>query len=260
MTTTTSRTTLHDFVMLGTTVPEQRRRDGRTFVCSAGYHEGHGLIRIYPLGMQGAPRRWTRNTVAVERNPEDSRKESWRLAGDRTPESHSAINLRSFTPWATVGKSQRADLVPDRFYVESIAQANAERRSLALLRPSSVDFQWTPPDSSKRIDVDQLELLSFERPDGRPERLPRLIFTDTDGRHALQVREWGLHELIRRNSLDYAAQHAEKALRLSAASTLLIGNINAHRNSWLVISVLNLDAAQPSLFATIEESLCPTSH
>ena len=133
--TSPSLTTLHNFVMLGTTVPEERRRDGRTFVCSAGYQAGHGLIRIYPLSMRGAPRRWSRNTVTVERNPEDSRAESWRLAGDRSPVGHPVINLREFTSWGSVSKSQRPDLVPDKYYVESIAQANDSECLGEMLRP-----------------------------------------------------------------------------------------------------------------------------
>mgnify|MGYP000887743063 FL=1 len=250
---TESRTTLHDFVMLGTTVPEQRRRDGRTFVCSAGYHEGHGLIRIYPLGMKGAPARWSRSSVTIERNPQDSRAESWRLADGRDPESHSVINLRSFTTWGTVRQTERSSVIPDRYFVESITQANDERRSLALIRPKDLNLIWTRPDARNPLDPDQLELLSVERPDGKPEKLPRLLFHDAAGEHCLQVREWGAHELIRKNSLDYATQHLRRALRISPNSTLLIGNTAQHRTAWLVIGVLDLGVVQPALFG-MEES------
>lgn len=241
--------TVHNFVMLGKTVPEERRSDGREFVCSAGYVDDLGLIRIYPLARAGAPHRWSRNTVSLQRNPRDSRSESWQLAGDRTPEQHPVINLREFVQTGEVKQSARGQLVPDKYFVDSIAQANRERRSLALIRPQDLDLTWTAVDSQAPVDMQQLELLELPpRTDGKPTRIPRLRFRDQEGQHCLQLREWGVYELIRKNGLTYASSHAASALRLGDSSSLLIGNLNAHRTTWLVIGVLNLGASQPALF------------
>lgn len=245
--------TADDFVMLGKTVPEERA-DGRKFVCSAGYQRDLGLIRIYPLSREAAPRRWTESSVLLERNPQDSRKESWRLAVDRSPEAHATANTRAFRETGDVSTSRRTLLIPERWFVDSVAQANSERRSLALLRPRSAEVMWTVPDTTKQVDVDQMELISMVRPDGKPDRIPRLQFRDESGDHALQLRDWGVYEFIRKRGLDYAGQHVASALHLTEASTLLIGNLNAHRTTWLVIGVLNLGAAQPALFADLEQA------
>ena len=52
------------------------------------------------------------------------------------------------------------------------------------------------------VDMQQLELLELPpRTDGKPTRIPRLRFRDQEGQHCLQLREWGVYELIRKNGL-----------------------------------------------------------
>lgn len=239
------------YVMLGKTVPEQRRSDGRTFVCSAGYHPDLGLARIYPLAMRDAPADWSLVDVQLQRNPKDSRGESWQLAADRTPGRHDVINSAAFRVVGKVARDDRRDVVPERHYVAGIRQANAERRSLALVRPADFEIVWTRPDSTP-VDMHQLELITAHDAGAtaRWDRIPRLRFTDGDSQqeeHFLQVREWGLYELIRKHGAEYAAQDTARALHLTRDSVLLVGNVNNHRNAWLVIKVLNLHGSQMHL-------------
>lgn len=238
------------FVMLGKTRPEARA-DGREFICSAGYQPDLGLIRIYPLARRYAPARWSQTRVALQRNPKDPRKESWQLAGDRSVDTHPLINREVFTQAGPdVPPSARGDLIPERFYVDSVSQANTERRSLALLRPDDAEIIWTRPDRRDEQDMHQLELLSLSALGGaapdRPDRIPRLRFTDGT-EHRLQLRDWGVYELIRKHGLDYAADNLTSALHLDGNSVLLIGNILRHQTSWLVISVLSLTSRQMQL-------------
>lgn len=237
-------TTMHGLVILGKTRPEERRTDGRTFVCSAGWHPDHGLIRIYPLAMQGAPPDWSVCDVALERNPKDSRPESWRIAGNREGAEHYRIN-QAFRITGTVPKSDRPGIIGG-LGAASIAEANERRRSLALIRPRDARIEWTEPDRRDAVDMQQLAL--FEVETGRKfDRIPRLVFTDPGGEHHLQLREWGLFELIRNRGLDYAAVHATAAVRLGPESTLLVGNMANRRTVWLVIKVLNVATAQLAL-------------
>lgn len=237
-----------DFIMLGKTVPEPSS-DGRIFVCSAGYSpELRSLIRIYPLARHAAPKRWSVNRVPLERNPKDSRPESWKLAGDRTIGSHERIN-QVFSAYDNVKGMRRLDyLDDDRIWVESIAEANQRRLSLALIRPTAAprlyyDHNQDSPDSP------QLKLFSTGDPEPQGAKrfpfIPRLEFHDQAGSHRLMLRDWGCYELMRKNpglSVDMA-----DALSLGHDSALLIGNLNSHRTSWLVISVLNIGSAQMSL-------------
>lgn len=238
----------HSVVMLGTTKPEARS-DGREFVCSAAYQSDLGLIRIYPLARWHTPRRWSRHAVRLQRNSKDPRRESWQLAADRSIEHHPWINDDAFQ-WDgdPVDPKYRGDLIHDRYFHPSIQSANEKRVSLALIRPQSAEVIWTEPDRRDDLDMHQLELITPEDAGGvAPQAIPRLRFHDEGGEHRLQLRDWGVYELIRKRGIDYAVDNTAAALHLGPDSTLLVGNVLRHQTSWLVIAVLNLHTDQLSL-------------
>lgn len=238
--------TIHDFVMLGKTKPEDRA-DGRTFVCSAGYSATlRSLIRVYPLAMRSAPKRWDIHTVALERNPKDARPASYRIAARRDPDHHRWIN-REFHRTATVPRNHRADYFHPSVFIDSIQHANDRRLSLGLLRPLDLQVEWKRPDTRRPLDVHQMELFAVET-GATPDRIPYMSFTDHDGDHSLQLRDWGAYELMRSRGAEYASQNMAGALHLKDTSALLVGNVLRHQNVWLVIAVLNLgDHAQMPL-------------
>lgn len=236
-----------DFIMLGKTVPEPQS-DGRVFVCSAGYSpELRSLIRIYPLSRKDAPKRWSINSVPLERNPKDSRPESWKLAGNREADNHLRINEVFANRGQVHGMSTRDVLDDDKIWVNSIKEANERRLSLALIEPKATpeviyEQNLNSPDSP------QLKLFTDGLPPAegakRFPHMPRLVFNDDAGEHRLMLRDWGCYERMRKAP---GALDLEDALSLDTDSRLLIGNLNSHRTSWLVISVLNIGNAQMSL-------------
>jgi hypothetical protein len=246
--------TIDDFVMLGKTVPEPNS-DDRVFVCSAGVSPTlRQLIRIYPLARTGAPARWATCAVTLERNPKDSRGESFKLAGDRTPAAHGHINevFKVGDPWP---EDHRADLLRG-FTVDSLAEANAHRRSLAVIHPEwiELDFEFNPESPASP----QLQLFDTSKPvpEAGAKRfpfIPRLRFGDEGGTHRLMLRDWGAYEFLRKHD---AARRFElaNALHLDGSASLLVGNFNRHRNSWLVISVLRGIRPAPSLFDHLTQS------
>jgi hypothetical protein len=228
---------LDDFVMLGTTVPEPNS-DGRVFVCSAGYSaEMRGLIRIYPLARRNIPRRWQVYRVPVELNPRDSRPESYRVAGDRTPDGHERIN-QQFTEVGGTSRALRSALLRKTF-IGSIKEANERRLSLALIAPSQMrlhfDLNPTSPDSPQLALFDGPEAPSAGA--ARFPYIPRIEFRDDLGWHNLMLRDWGCYELMRKHP--ERREDMAAFLHLTPSSCLLVGNLNQHRTSWLVISVLN---------------------
>jgi hypothetical protein len=232
---------LEDFVMLGTTVPEPNS-DGRVFVCSAGASEEYRkLVRIYPLARRSAPRRWAVHRVKLERNPRDSRDESFQVAGDRGPDAHQWINYRFEVVKAAYPQNARASLL-SRYVIGSLQEANTKRLSLAIVQPDDLEltFELNPPPE----DTPQLSL--FDGDDGerasgarRFRWMPRLRFRDECGRHDLMLRDWGAFELQRKHEERYFLDNLQDALHLGQSSSLLVGNINNHRTTWLVVSVLN---------------------
>lgn len=257
---------LDDFVMLGTTVPEPNHTDGRVFVCSAGYSATmRSLIRIYPLARFGAPTRWSVNTVKLERNPRDSRIESFQLAGDRRPEAHRHIN-RVFDATDVVAPGARADLLR-RCVVGSIAEANERRLSLAILHPEAMELEFEHNAASP----DSPQLALFDLPDKEPSGarrfpyIPRIRFRDAHGENRPMLRDWGVYELMRKhnNLTDMSdgqrRRYVAEALHLDPTCSLLVGNLGNQRNAWLVISVLRGLRDQPSLFGDMELALAGAS-
>jgi hypothetical protein len=243
---------IEDFTMLGTTVPEPIKSDGRVSVCSAGVSAELGLIRIYPLARAGVPNRWNTYRVPVERNPKDSRPESWKLKADRHGAAFEQIN-RECVQVGHLKPAHRADALK-KYVVGSIAEANAKRMSLAILQPQFREFDFLyNPDSP---DSPELKLFDIGEPpkDGskRFPYIPKLHFDDEDGHHHLQVRDWGGYEWMRKYPDRY--RELPNCLHLSDDSSLLVGNFNQHRTSWLIISVLNgIRDDVPTLF-DFEES------
>lgn len=245
--------TIDDFVMLGTTVPEPRS-DGRIFVCSAGYSATlRSLVRVYPLARYGAPARWSVSSVKLERNPQDWRAESFKLAGDRSVESHKNINSL-FQVDGMAPKAGRAELLR-KCTVGSITEANERRLSLAVIHATSMELEFEHNPGSP--DSPQLALFPVdgEEPQGarRFPFIPRLNFDDELGHHRLMLRDWGTYELMRKNNNLALITEAERrryvggALHLDESSSLLVGNLNNQRNAWLVISVLRGLRGAPSL-------------
>ena len=235
-----------DFTMLGTTVPEPNKTDNRIFVCSAGVSQELGLIRIYPLARMNIPNRWNTYRVPLERNPNDSRSESWKVQGDRSEGAHERIN-DSFQQVVKLKPTERATLL-SKYVVSSIKEANERKLSLAILQPEfgKINFEHNPdsPESP------QLALFPHGKPTLGAKRfpyIPRLNFTDDGGRHHLMIRELGCFEWMRK----YPDRYTElpNCLHLNEDSSLLIGNINQHRTAWLIISVLNgIRDSAPMLF------------
>lgn len=248
---------LNDFVMLGKTVPEPNS-DGRVFVCSAGVSgELRSLIRIYPLARPGAPSRWQRCRVPLERNPKDSRCESWKLAGDRSQSAHNQIN-HIFEILGKVPDHKRSSLLQPHV-INSIKEANKRRISLAVIHPDAFDLTFEHNPMSPESPQLALIPLPDEKVNHGAKRfpyIPRLSFHDELGWNHLALRDWGCYELMRKHPDDdyrYARHHMADALHLTRNSSLLVGNMNNHRTTWLVISVLNGIREAPDLFSALAD-------
>ncbi len=240
---------LDDFVMLGKTVPEANG-DGRHFVCTAGYSlELKQPIRIYPMARRQCPARWSVSRIPVERNPKDTRRESWKIRGDRRPGAHDLINGVIEPVLGKLSPAVQRDIVKD-MRASSLKAANDRRGSLCVVFP----------DDIPRIDLEQGEQAEMaptpdmfgDVPDqpvaARFRWHPRLRFGDGAGKHDLMLRDWGCYELMRKHGDEMAGSLGE-ALNLSSAPPLLCGNLNRFRNSWLVISVFSgAIHARPDVF------------
>jgi hypothetical protein len=230
---------LDDFVMLGKTVPEANS-DGRQFVCTAGYSfELQQAVRIYPMARFNCPPRWSLSRIPLERNPKDSRSESWKIRGDRRPGPHNNINDMIAPVEKRIAlETQRA--IVAALTTPSIKKANNEQCSLCIVLPEDVPrLDFEPGATAQMAPTPDLFGQTPDLPVAeRFKWHPRLRFADQDGRHDLMLRDWGCYELMRKHG-DAALSIMDEALNLSTAPPLLCGNLNQFRNSWLIISVFS---------------------
>lgn len=250
---------LDDFVMLGKTVPEANA-DGRQFVCTAGYSlELRRPIRIYPMARRASPPRWSVSRIPVERNPKDSRWESWQIRGDRSTDAHERINAVIGPVLPKVAGATQKDIVAS-LAVTSLKEANERRMSLCIILPTEVpQLRFEAGETAQMQPTPDMFGWSAAVPvKQRFAWHPRMMFADKGGDHDLMLRDWGSYELLRKNG-DHWRYRLDEALNLITAPPLLCGNLNNQRTAWLVISVLSgavharPDVAdrQPSLFAAV---------
>jgi hypothetical protein len=244
-----------DFVMLGKTVPEVAS-DGRQFVCTAGFSfELRQPIRVYPMARRNCPPRWSTSRVPLERNPNDSRRESWKIRGDRRAGAHDQINSIIEVVDKKLSVSAQREIVA-LMTAPSLRHANEERRSLCVLLPATVpQLALEPGETAQMAPTPDLFGATPDLSVAQRFRWhPRLRFTDQEGcAHDLMLRDWGCYELIRKHGEQHA-HRLDEALNLSVGPPLLCGNLNRFRNSWLIISVFGADVCpaageqQASLF------------
>lgn len=213
---------LEDFVMLGKTAPEMDRQ-GRMTVCSAGWSpELRQLIRIYPLAVENTPPDFSVSRIRLERNHKDTRKESWKIAGDRSADVHSGINakfeiLRLLNDWEGL-----VEQIPT---VSSIREANLNRLSLAVVQPEQKPvFYLDRNGESKKTGGSK----SFKY-------TPRLKFTLDGSTHKIKYLNQEVYEHI---TPTCKTDFWKISGRFKNNPKLLVGNMFAYRNNWLAIAGL----------------------
>ncbi len=248
--------TMHveDFVVLGRTVPEDSRKYGQK-VCMAGYSaENNQFLRVYPLLVpvggdadSNGFRARHRYVLDLQRNPQDTRSESWRVSDEKQPTQ---------TPWKLAPETKKNTLLEwlDKRVVPSIRALNDCKMSIGVIRVSSGNWRGVmvprgAPEKSESVvslfdDLDDQAHFSHQvRLIAKVEYAPYIHFSDAEGSHELQIREWGAYMLLAKD------EYADKPEALWGASGyrstkdlyLVIGNMMNHRKNWLVIKTFEAD-------------------
>ena len=216
---------LEDFVMLGKTAPEVDRQ-GRITVCSAGWSpELRQLVRIYPLAVENTPPDFSVSQVRLERNHKDSRHESWKIAGDRGVEVHSGINSRFDVKYILNDHESLIEQIP---LVGSIDEANQKRLSLAVVQPQKKPSFYLERNKNYCMSKNQMGTKSYKY-------LPRLQFSLNGHTHKLKYLNQEVYQHLQpKNKTDFWKISG----RFKYNPKLLVGNMFAYRNNWLVIAGL----------------------
>lgn len=234
---------LHDVVILGTAVPEQIK-DGRKTVCVAAWQKDMGLIRLYPCRADATWKaRWSVVDAHVERNPKDTRRESFKIVGSH--EDWEGFSETSVIHRGSISPKKGREII-DQLQVPCVANINTQRDSLCIVKP--VDLRWRmaenpsygKPRNELLIEYQGESWLSTKSDFPFQPRLKFRCGPECHTYHDMTVVEWGAFEWIRKNSNPSEAIKLFDNWRLGDPNyeiSLLLGNQCCHRNSFIVISV-----------------------
>ena len=236
--------------MLVKTIPEVSKRDGGIYTCSIGWSDELGFIRVYPLPLTGMTR-WGTYEIEVEKNKRDSRAESWKLASYTRYE-----NFVGFEKDVVfVGMANKAEIIAKMTanIAPSISRLNDERKSIGFIHPDALNAHWE--ENSRFVNTRQIglfedvELADFcKYTKESKERESRIVFTDGDGKHDLQLNDWQYYEYQRKFG---AKADAFRYVNNRKAKLLMLGNMFQYRNKWIALGVFepkNTFIHQPALF------------
>jgi len=231
---------IDDLVVLGRAVPEQIK-NGRVTVCAAGYSETLGFIRIFPTKTIMPLNRWSIVKVPVERDPRDSRIESWKIQGSKSEWDRLSERVQ------VVGKlhpGDRLNLVAN-LVDGCVKDINEAKRSLGIVKANIKKCYFCPEE-----DFDptlQATLFGSPLPSTKKQyhEFPRIQYKCSNCRakkhHDQTVLEWGFYEWMRKHP-ENIEQVWENAQIFSPEHDcfFFVGNMRDRRTAFLIISILRL--------------------
>jgi hypothetical protein len=240
---TSEQIIVNDFIVLGRGCPE-RIKNGRVTVCTAGYSFKYGFMRIYPTKIGMPLKQWSIIKAPLERNPQDTRKESWKIQGSRSEWDRLDEKIQVIGEFK---REKRFNLISN-LADDCVNTINEEGRGLGIVKPIIEECYL-----SNQEDYDtsqQLTLLGLPLPKVKEQYpiVPRIRYRCTKCRakspHDQQVLEWGFYEWIRKNP-DKADQVWENAHIYSARHEIFffVGNLFRYHTKFIIISVLRLHKA-----------------
>lgn len=229
---------LTDIVCLGLAVPEQTSK-GNTTVCMAAYHPDLGMIRIYPCRPDMGLGRWRKFSAYVERNPKDTRYESFKLYGASDGWDSLSVNLTGKVP-----RSERLGIL-EKCQTTCVHDINTARLSLGVIKPETI-FRVEYGKNPLYVKPSQRPLVLVESDRWVSTKAdfpfqPIIMYRCHAGckGHKQTILEWGAYEWIRKNSGDeYQIIENWRLTDPDYEHFLVVGNQASHRNSFLVINVV----------------------
>jgi hypothetical protein len=224
------RLVLDDLVIFGRAVPEQMK-NGRVTVCAAGYSRKLGFTRIFPTKTRMPLKRWNIVKVPVERDPRDSRSESWKIQGSKSEWNRLDEKVQAV---GTLQTKQRLNLI-----------ANLVDGCVKDIKPTIEKCYFCPEekfDPTMQATLFGVPLPSIKKQYRQfPKVQYRCSTCKTKRHHDQTVLEWGFYEWMRKHP-EKPEQVWENAQMLSPKHEcfFFVGNMRDRRTAFLIISVLRL--------------------
>jgi len=233
---------MDDLIVIGEAVPDELK-DKRKVLCSACYSDEHGLVRIYPIPPNAHMRRWDRVSIPLERNPQDTRGESWKVQGSKREWDVLSEKIHRHGKLPQPGRISLLHKLYRDFGVDCIQNLNDNMLSLGIIKPDVLNA-WMEERGERYDPTVQITLDSPTRffTIHNYKLQPRVKYRCSDCRsqnpHNQQILEWGAYEWMRKHPDN--PEQAIPNLRLTDPQYdkyFLVGNMSKYRNAFVVISV-----------------------
>ncbi len=235
------RVVMDDLIMLGNAVPDEIS-DNRRTVCTACYSPKHGLVRIYPVPPEAKMPRWNVVSMPLEKNPQDTRTESWKVQGSKDEWSRLREKIQVVDKLTRPKQIDLLKKLYDEFGVNCVQDLNDAKRSLGIIKPKIIkswmaDRKNYSPSVQSTLDSDVLFLTIHNY-----QKQPRVQYHCSGCRsakpHDQQILEWGIYEWMRKNPANMEQGLTNLGITdPNFDKYFLVGNAAQHRNSFMVISV-----------------------
>lgn len=227
---------LKDVVILGTTVPMELK-DGRKTVCTAAYHHDHGLIRLYPTSALDGLKRWHPVYADVERNPSDTREESWKLT--RSKDWGRRVPLFDRVGVKPIPREDQLEII-DRCAVVCPRDQDKALKSLGILKAPEITDYGFVDNTVKPREVPGYRHEAFVHTRADYALVPKIWYRCGHGHvHEATLLEWGAYEWMRKNPDNLDGYWANVRISHPAwIKDLLIGNQANARTAWIGIGIL----------------------
>lgn len=236
---------IDDVIILGRGVPEQIS-GGRITVCVAGFSPSMGFVRLYPTRIDSPLRQWSVVSVEVERNPQDSRAESWKFPDSRSGWEN--IN-QHIQPKGDYPKDARLALM-DEIKSSCVNEVNERRQSLGIIRPNIQRVYLAENQMHSQAYQPLFEIMEHAEVATKRDHYfePRIEYIcgcncRSKAKHNQQLLEWGCYQWMKSNP--GKEQQIWRNLHIGDCAWthyFLIGNQANHRTAFMVINVIRQKA------------------
>jgi hypothetical protein len=150
--------------------------------------------------------------------------ESWAIAGDRSVDVHHSINARFDIKGILNDRESLFDEIPS---ISSIKEANERRLSLAVVKPDVKPNFYLEFNQNRVVGKKSTKAYDYT---------PRLKFIAGGNTHKLKYLNQEVYENLGKNMHNMGLLKIKEKFQTNPR--LLIGNMFAFRNNWLVIAGL----------------------
>ena len=232
-----------DCVVLGQAVPDEIS-DARFTVCTAIHSQKYGLLRIYPVPPNAKFKRWNVMELPLERNPSDTRSESWKVQGSKSEWDALPSKLRIVDSLKTkADKLKLVDELHKEYGVGCVEDLNDRKLSLGFVKPDILHYSFVKRDSyDPSVQMTLSSSTMFKTIHNYPLQ-PRIKYRCSNCKsknpHNQQVIEWGFYEWMRKspNKEEQVWENLGFGQKGWKIQSFLVGNQFLHRSSFMIISV-----------------------